>query len=294
MLFGSSITQRSFNIDHCGWGAALSNWYARSADVLNRGASGYNSRWLRQHLTESIGCIKPDLSIVFIGNNDSIDSSRPQHVNIEEYSANIYAILDQLYSVKATMSIILISTTRVNPLKAHHSDIQRAQYADVLRTIIQTKDSHPLLMNKKLAFVDLWTNDPDKGYYSITEEDLCDHLHLGKTGNKKVFDSIRNCINNNFPLLSPDNIPKLLKKKKVKSSHNYNNSNNNNDIITTAQSFQLMRMMFENAYQNQNNNNYYNSNNNNNHTNHHKISKKRPIEEPLQLTVPLWSDLANH
>ena len=32
-----------------GWGAGVADWYARRADVVNRGFSGYNTRWLRQH-----------------------------------------------------------------------------------------------------------------------------------------------------------------------------------------------------------------------------------------------------
>lgn len=43
VLFGDSITQRSFSVG--GWGARLSHHYMRKADVLNRGFSGYNSAW---------------------------------------------------------------------------------------------------------------------------------------------------------------------------------------------------------------------------------------------------------
>ena len=43
VLFGDSITQFSFNPELCGWGAAMTHWYARQADVLNRGFSGEHS-----------------------------------------------------------------------------------------------------------------------------------------------------------------------------------------------------------------------------------------------------------
>jgi hypothetical protein len=43
VLFGDSITQRSFSVG--GWGARLAHDYMRKADVLNRGFSGYNSAW---------------------------------------------------------------------------------------------------------------------------------------------------------------------------------------------------------------------------------------------------------
>lgn len=43
ILFGDSITQRGFA--EGGWAAALSDYYTRTADVLNRGYSGYNTEW---------------------------------------------------------------------------------------------------------------------------------------------------------------------------------------------------------------------------------------------------------
>eukprot|EP00397_Hematodinium_sp_SG-2012_P062470 GEMP01084428.1.p1 GENE.GEMP01084428.1~~GEMP01084428.1.p1 ORF type:complete len:217 (+),score=42.22 GEMP01084428.1:72-722(+) len=45
ILFGDSITQQSFSIDNGGWGARLSDHFSRRADVLNRGFSGYTTRW---------------------------------------------------------------------------------------------------------------------------------------------------------------------------------------------------------------------------------------------------------
>eukprot|EP01052_Picozoa_sp_SAG31_P048025 SAG31_NODE_9863_length_1219_cov_1.430357_1_plen_118_part_00 len=44
MLFGDSITQQAFKAESSGWGAQLANWYARQADVVSRGFSGYNTR----------------------------------------------------------------------------------------------------------------------------------------------------------------------------------------------------------------------------------------------------------
>lgn len=43
MLFGDSITEEAFG--EGGWGAHLANHYSRSADVVLRGYSGYNTRW---------------------------------------------------------------------------------------------------------------------------------------------------------------------------------------------------------------------------------------------------------
>ncbi|EAY99754.1 hypothetical protein OsI_21739 [Oryza sativa Indica Group] len=43
VLFGDSITEEAFG--EGGWGAHLANHYSRSADVVLRGYSGYNTRY---------------------------------------------------------------------------------------------------------------------------------------------------------------------------------------------------------------------------------------------------------
>ena len=43
-LLGESLTQQAAAPDVCA--TALGSWYARKADVVNRGFSGYDSRWL--------------------------------------------------------------------------------------------------------------------------------------------------------------------------------------------------------------------------------------------------------
>jgi hypothetical protein len=44
VLTGDSLTQYAANPSFVGWGILLQNEYVRSADVLNRGLSGYTSR----------------------------------------------------------------------------------------------------------------------------------------------------------------------------------------------------------------------------------------------------------
>lgn len=45
ILFGDSITQWSFDVG--GWGSRIAHWYARKADIVCRGLSGYNSVWAK-------------------------------------------------------------------------------------------------------------------------------------------------------------------------------------------------------------------------------------------------------
>ncbi len=202
LLLGSSMTQRSFNVEHHGWGASLANWYCRTADVLNRGAGGYNSSWCRSYLSKLLGGEKPDIAILFIGNNDATDSSERQHVPLVEYQSNIISILESLYSVKNSMAVLLVTPTRVNEeLKVNHCNRRRAEYADIVRDIVRHQDKIPCLASKHLALVDLWS-----GGDAVCADDLHDGAHLGRSGNKKVFDKLKHTINTHFPHLSPDSV----------------------------------------------------------------------------------------
>jgi hypothetical protein len=90
ILFGDSITQASFT--ECGFGAHLSNLYARRLDVLNRGFSGYNTRWAKHYLPDIFPTTtKAALIMVFFGANDaSLVTENPrQHVPVDEYGDNL-------------------------------------------------------------------------------------------------------------------------------------------------------------------------------------------------------------
>lgn len=218
-LLGSSMTERSFCLEHHGWGASMAHWYARSADVFNRGAGGYNSRWLNAYLPRLLADDKPDLVVLFIGNNDAIDEHEPQHVPLNEYKANVIRILEQLYHVKPSMAVLLVTTTRVNgQMKPLQKNARRRQYAEVLRFIHRNRMRPEVLgtenIPQDMGLVDLWggegVNDAPLAQqlekYSILETDLHDGSHLNSTGNKKVFSALKDTINALFPHLSPDTI----------------------------------------------------------------------------------------
>lgn len=225
------MTERSFSLEFHGWGASLSHWYARSADVLNRGAGGYNSRWLKQYLPRLLGNDEPDVAVLFIGNNDAIHESEPQHVPLKEYKENIISILAQLHDVKPSMVVLLVTTTRVNEqLKPLQKNQRRAQYAEVLRYIHRNRNRPDILgtvrIPHNIALVDLWGDagcgdDLELGRhlekFSIFPQDLHDGSHLNSTGNKKMYAALKDVINSQFPHLSPDHIrptvhPPILKR----------------------------------------------------------------------------------
>eukprot|EP00668_Euglena_longa_P018838 GGOE01023483.1.p3 GENE.GGOE01023483.1~~GGOE01023483.1.p3 ORF type:complete len:100 (+),score=18.36 GGOE01023483.1:506-805(+) len=68
-------------------------------DVLNRGLSGYTTRWARDVVGEVCDVTQPVLLTVLLwGANDHVDAeSRPQyHVPLEEFRCNLRAIIDHV------------------------------------------------------------------------------------------------------------------------------------------------------------------------------------------------------
>jgi lysophospholipase L1-like esterase len=107
VLFGDSLTHRGYMND--GWVAALSSYYGRRADVLNRGYGGYNTRYGRHIMQsifpESISSTETNaynkqgkylLTTVFFGANDAAIPGIAAHVPLEEFKENMNAIVVHL------------------------------------------------------------------------------------------------------------------------------------------------------------------------------------------------------
>jgi lysophospholipase L1-like esterase len=92
LIIGDSLTQ--FSTLNNGWGLALVSTYTNKADILFRGYSGYNTKWIRENI--DIIKSKADVSIVFLGANDSVLPGFFQHVDINEYKDNLSFIIDML------------------------------------------------------------------------------------------------------------------------------------------------------------------------------------------------------
>lgn len=100
VLLGDSITQQSFSVERQGWGAALADLYQQKVDVINRGASGYNTRWTLPLMESLIPASEgaPLATIVFFGANDAVEPGllgtySRQHVPVDEYEQNLVKIV---------------------------------------------------------------------------------------------------------------------------------------------------------------------------------------------------------
>lgn len=71
-----------FDPDRTGWLALLSHWWERRFDVVNRGFSGYNTRWamaLLDRLFPHGEVVPVGLVTIFFGANDAVVPGAPQH-----------------------------------------------------------------------------------------------------------------------------------------------------------------------------------------------------------------------
>ncbi|NXX39589.1 IAH1 esterase, partial [Tricholaema leucomelas] len=88
----------------------------RRCDVLNRGFSGYNTRWAKLLLPRLIaagaGAESTAAVTLFFGANDSaLEELNPkQHVPLEEYAANLKSMVHYLSSVGITEDRVLLIT----------------------------------------------------------------------------------------------------------------------------------------------------------------------------------------
>ena len=209
MIVGSSMTQRAFDLKYLGFGIGLCDWYSRLADVFLRGQSGYNTRWTLATLPDMIGSHKPDMAIIFLGNNDSITVGNEQAISLEEYRSNMTAIMTTFRKVNSDTILLLLTPTRAT--KVGRSDSVTSLYTDIVRELGEQDD--------RSAVVDLWD-----GEHAIVASDLCDGLHLNIEGNRKVLMAIKSTITSNFDCMVPSYDEASLKLRRANTAAQRANS----------------------------------------------------------------------
>ncbi|TRY85963.1 hypothetical protein DNTS_015372 [Danionella cerebrum] len=112
ILFGDSITQFSFQAN--GWGSQICHKLERKCDVINRGLSGYNTRWAKIVLPRMVPVSDAPVAAVtvFFGANDcALEEKNPtQHVPLEEFSENLKDIVSYLRSAGVTADKVIFIT----------------------------------------------------------------------------------------------------------------------------------------------------------------------------------------
>ncbi|KAI9829856.1 MAG: hypothetical protein M1819_005954 [Sarea resinae] len=157
ILFGDSLTERSFESVNNGFGKVLTAYYAGWADGFP-GQFRYNSTWLRNFFMGIIGTLEsmnscPPLFItVFLGANDACLPPTSAHVPLPEFEANLRYYVDTILSHPMTKGtkVILITPPpiEVHPFRSETADNPSVQ--ESLIRSVKTGRGYQTYMSKKL------------------------------------------------------------------------------------------------------------------------------------------------
>ena len=208
VLFGDSITQMSFG--EGGFGARLSDVFARRLDVINRGFSGYNTRWARHYFDSVFGAgARHALVIIFFGANDaSLQAhNERQHVPLAEFGANLAWMCRELRVRGVCERLVLVTPPPVD----HDQRLifQKARYGDAATGVLERTNESAGMYAAECARVAGELDVPCCNLWKIMqggeEADgnwsrfLSDGLHFTPEGNRFVGARLLETINTAFP-----------------------------------------------------------------------------------------------
>jgi lysophospholipase L1-like esterase len=211
VLFGDSITQQSFSPG--GFGVTLADRYQRRADVLNRGFSGYNTRWALEMLPllRDSTCSSTCFVTVFFGANDAslIEQNPRQHVPIEEYGANLKQIVKQLRSNCPAATIVIVCP----PPVCHEQRLTflRTRYPETFNGELERTNeaagkyaatAEAVAAELSVPCVNLWQAMQDSAPNDAWHSFLSDGLHLSPQGNAFVAQALVDAIQASAPSLA--------------------------------------------------------------------------------------------
>ncbi|KAL6937542.1 hypothetical protein ACO0RG_004053 [Hanseniaspora osmophila] len=232
LLFGDSITEFSFNnafqasqgklgqdpLDplqqQFAFGSALVNLYARKMELVQRGFSGYTSRWALKLLPEVLDDVKNiKMAYIFFGSNDCILGGN-QVVPLEEYIENTEKLVAMLKAQN-------IKPILITPAVYDHEKWNMLKKEEVAAGFVRTLDRFALYAN---SLVDLGSklNVPVVNLnaafmkYAVEKLDgrwqelLCDGLHFSGHGSYVMYNELLKTIEKSYPEHHPKNVPYRL------------------------------------------------------------------------------------
>ncbi|SCU99092.1 LADA_0H17502g1_1 [Lachancea dasiensis] len=215
LLFGDSITEFAFNTrmedgkgDQFSLGAALCRDYTRKLDIVQRGFSGYTSRWalkLLPQILESEVSSEIVLCTIFFGTNDAASAGN-QRVELPEFKQNITTLVHML-KAKDIHPILVgpalhdeknwtLSKPDQAIQKVFRSSNRNKLYSDTLKDIATAED---------VGFVDLHKAFTVQGG-SHWQELLCDGVHFTGKGYEVFYNALLDTIRATYPQYAPESV----------------------------------------------------------------------------------------
>ncbi|MCO5610845.1 hypothetical protein L7F22_065087 [Adiantum nelumboides] len=196
VLYGASMTEYSFNTG--GWGASLTNLYARKADVLLRGYRGWNTRRglaAIEDIFPKDAPSQPALVVVFFGANDAsfpMPSGKGQHVPMEEFKQNLRSIALCLVGLSKLTRVILVTAPPIH--EEGRKELVRCRYGEKAARFLDRTNERAkryaqacIEVSKEVnvGVVDLWSAIQREKIWET--KCLSDGMHLTAEGNGVLF-----------------------------------------------------------------------------------------------------------
>ncbi|KAG6609876.1 GDSL esterase/lipase [Phytophthora cinnamomi] len=216
LFLGDSLTEKGTDPATQGWVTLLQSRYTRSAGIVVRGLSGYNTKWFVKDVVPLVdreiwtkAYATPSLVIVWLGANDAAlwnGSNSETHVPIGDYKENLIKIISGLWVAAPTAHFLLITPPHVN-------DSARVEIANERTNSKRGLVDRSNAMTKKYAracveaseTLNVTVLDLNSYFNAMSEAGrnalLVDGLHFNQDGNKVVDEQLRNKIAAEFPAL---------------------------------------------------------------------------------------------
>ncbi|KUF92884.1 GDSL esterase/lipase [Phytophthora nicotianae] len=122
LLAGDSIMEQATEPSVDGFISLLAGRYSRSADMIVRALSGYNTRWYLKYAMPGIeeeitrGDYNPALITLWLGANDAVlvnGSNTEMHVPVANYKENLIKIVERFKEVAPDSKILIVTPNHV-------------------------------------------------------------------------------------------------------------------------------------------------------------------------------------
>ncbi|ETV73987.1 hypothetical protein H257_11299 [Aphanomyces astaci] len=201
VALGDSITQFGADPAFQGFQALLSQDYVRKADVLNRGLSGWTTRWWRHYLPQLVrecGDNAPVLVLIALGANDASlasGESHIRHVPLDEYRSNLRDIVHELRTAFRECKFLFLTPPAVDNTKWNPTDKLNAVTETYAKACVEVASS------LDIPVIDTWT--ATQGRWDLFR----DGVHPNTQGNLLFHELIKSSIATAYPHLTPSALP---------------------------------------------------------------------------------------
>lgn len=207
LLVGDSLTQRGYDSKK-GWVSKLASSYVRRADVINRGYSGYNTRWVLDLMKRKpkLFVKKPTLVVVFLGANDAaVNHKREYAVPLEEYVKNMLEILN-LY--KNVPRIVITPPPIIEKDRVQHA--METTAFDTPDRLYQHTEKYAVAAEKVAREMGVGVADAFDTFEKLGGGDLSayfsDGLHFSEKGEEVVYALIVETIKHTYPWIASEKL----------------------------------------------------------------------------------------